>query len=358
VTAVPPLAERFPGLDPVLAGLLDQAAAIGLPSISELTPAQARDRVRAGDAAVPAGPAMHAVTEHVIAPAGIPVRRYQPRDVRAAAAVVWFHGGGWVTGDLDYSDEICRLIADAAGAEVFSVAYRLAPEHPFPAAVQDALAAARWVAAGSAGLPPRSDRPPGEGLPSGSDRPPDASLPSGSDLPPSASLPPGAGLPPRPVVLAGDSAGGNLAAVCAQQLAPDPEVTLAGQLLVYPVLDDDVSRDSYHRNAGLVLGAREMTWFFDQYCPAADRASLLFAPLRAPDLAGLPPTVIAIAGHDPLYDEGAAYAQALAAVGVPVTLLDYPGLVHGFLRFTGSSPGAAAAAREIAGAAARLAGPS
>jgi acetyl esterase/lipase len=316
VTTTQPLAERFPGLDPALAGALEQAAAAGLPSIAELTPAQARDRVRAGDAAVPAGPALRAVTDQVIGPTAIPVRRYQPRQVRAGAAVVWFHGGGWVTGDLGYSDQICRLIAEEAGAEVISVDYRLAPEHRFPAAVQDGLAAARCVASGDAGPPP------------------------------------------GPVVLAGDSAGGNIAAVCAQQLAPGPEVTLAGQLLVYPVLDDDTSRDSYRRNDGVVLGAREMSWFFDQYCPAGDRGSPLFAPLRAADLAGLPDTVIAIAGHDPLYDEGAAYARALAAAGVRVTVLDYPALVHGFLRFTGITPAAAAAARELARAAARLARPS
>jgi acetyl esterase/lipase len=313
VTTTQPLAGRFPGLDPDLVGLLEQAAALGLPGIAELTPAQARDRVRAGDAACSAGPVMRAVTDQIIGSTGIPVRRYQPGELRAAAAVVWFHGGGWVTGDLGYSDEICRLIADAAGAEVISVDYRLAPEHRFPAAVQDGLAAARCVASGAAGPPPGA------------------------------------------VVLAGDSAGGNIAAVCAQQLAPDPEVTLIGQLLVYPVLDDDISRDSYRRNDGVVLGGREMSWFFDHYCPAGDRGSPLFAPLRAPDLTGLPATVIAIAGHDPLYDEGAAYARALAAAGVEVTLLDYPALVHGFLRFTGKAPAAAAAAREIAEAAARLA---
>jgi acetyl esterase len=314
MTTTQPLAARFPGLDRDLAAMLEQAAAAGLPSIAELTPAQARERVRAGDALVPAGPAMRAVAEERLGPAQIPVRRYQPGDPRTATAVIWFHGGGWVTGDLNYSDEICRLIADAAGCEVISVGYRLAPEHRFPAAVQDGLAAARCVAAG------------------------------------------GSGGPSRPVVLAGDSAGGNIAAVCAQQLAPDPDLALAGQLLVYPVLDDDVARDSYRRNAGLVLGAREMGWFFDQYCPPDERRSPLFAPLRARELARLPATVIAIAGHDPLYDEGAAYARVLAAAGTEVTLLDYPSLVHGFLRFTGVAPAAAAAAREVARAAARLAG--
>jgi acetyl esterase len=312
MTTTEPLAGRFPGLDPDLAGMLEKAAAAGLPSITELTPAQARERVRAGDAAVPAGPAMRAVTEERLGPGEIPVRRYQPLGPRTSAAVVWFHGGGWVTGDLNYSDEICRIIAREAGCEVVSVGYRLAPEHLFPAAVEDGLAAARWVAAG------------------------------------------GSGGPARPVVLAGDSAGGNIAAVCAQQLAPDPGLVLAGQLLVYPVLDDDVTRDSYRRNDGLVLGAREMGWFFDHYCPPDERRSSLFAPLRARELAALPATSIAIAGHDPLYDEGGAYARALATAGTEVTVLDYPSLVHGFLRFTGVVPAAAAAARELAQAAARL----
>jgi acetyl esterase len=314
MTTTQPLAERFPGLDPDLAGILEKAAAAGLPGITELTPAQARERVSAGDAAVLAGPAMRAVTEERLGPGRIPVRRYQPLDPRTATAVVWFHGGGWVTGDLNYSDEICRLIADEAGGEVISVGYRLAPEHRFPAAVQDGLAAARCVAAGGTG-----------GL-------------------------------ARPVVLAGDSAGGNIAAVCARQLAADPDLTLAGQLLVYPVLDDDVTRDSYRRNDGLVLGAREMGWFFDQYCPPAERGSPLFAPLRAGELAALPATAIAMAGHDPLYDEGAAYARALTAAGTEVTVLDYPSLVHGFLRFTGVAPAAAAAAREVARTVARLVG--
>ena len=321
MTTTQPLAERFPGLDPDLAGMLEKAAAAGLPGITELTPVQARERVRTGDAAVPAGPAMRAVAEEHLGPDRIPVRWYQPLDPRTAAAVVWFHGGGWVTGDLNYSDQICRLIAEEASCEVVSVGYRLAPGHRFPAAVQDGLAAARYVAAGGPGT--------ATGL---------------AD----------AGGPSRPVVLAGDSAGGNIAAVCAQQLARDPDLTLAGQLLVYPVLDDDVTRDSYRRNDGLVLGAREMGWFFDQYCPPDERRSPLFAPLRARDLTALPAAAIAIAGHDPLYDEGAAYARALAAGGTEVTLLDYPSLVHGFLRFTGIAPAAAAAAREVAQAAARL----
>ena len=243
----------------------------------------------------------------VALPGGLRTRRYTPHRLRTQIALVWFHGGGWVTGTLDYSDGFCRMLADGLGCEVHSIDYRLAPEHRFPAAVEDALTAVRCI---------------GDG---------------------------------RQVVVAGDSAGGNLAAVCAQQVHDVPSTRICGQLLVYPVLDSDTTRSSYLRNAGLVLGPAEMTWFFDHYAPvAAERASPRLAPLRAPDLRSLPPAVIAVAGHDPLYDEGVAYAAALRAAGVPVELLDFPALVHGFLRFTGPVPAAADAAAVIVAASARL----
>jgi acetyl esterase len=188
------------------------------------------------------------------------------------------------------------------------VDYRLAPEDPFPAAVEDALAAVRWAA------------------------------PAG-----------------REVVVGGDSAGGNLAAVAAQELASLPSVRLVGQLLVYPVLDTDRGRPSYLAYDGLVLGVAEMGWFFAQYLPREqDRTSPRAAPLRASELGGLPPAVIAVAGHDPLRDEGVAYAGRLRAAGVPVTLLQFPSLPHGFLRFTGPVPAAADAAGQIVAAATAL----
>lgn len=228
------------------------------------------------------------------------VRRYVPHALRHDAVLVWFHGGGWVAGDLAYSDAFCRTLADGLGLQVHSVEYRLAPEHPFPAAVHDALAAVRAAASTAR------------------------------------------------VALGGDSAGGNLAAVCAQQLRDDPTVDVLAQLLVYPVLDTDVTRESYLRNDGIVLGRREMTWFFDRYVPdSADRESTLVAPLRASDLRGLAPTVLAVAGHDPLHDEGIAYTGALRAAGVAVSLLDFPPLVHGFLRLTAVAPAAAAALEQI-----------
>jgi acetyl esterase len=308
-TATPeqPLAERYLDLDPAFAGLLDAARDTRVAPLAELTPETLRDRVRLGDRLCAPGPDMLDV-EDVLVDGTLPVRRYVPQGLRTGAVLVWFHGGGWVTGDLNYSDGFCRLLADVVGCEVRSVDYRLAPEHPFPAAVEDALRAVRWTADSG-----------------------------------------------RRIVVAGDSAGANLAAVAAYELRANREVTIVGQLLLYPVLDHDVTRPSYLRNVGMVLGAQDMGWFFDHYAPtSADRDSPRFAPLRAPSLVGLPPAVIAVAGHDPLHDEGVAYAEALGRARVPVNLLEFESLVHGFLRFTGPVAAAADAASRVAVAASAL----
>jgi acetyl esterase len=305
--------RRFPGLDPALAAMIDQAAAAGLPSMTELSPDEARARVRAGDALCAPGPAMRSVSELRVGAGAVPVRRYLPAMLSVSTIVVWFHGGGWITGDIGYSDAICRLIADTAQCQVISIDYRLAPENPFPAAIEDGLDVARWAAHASSNRGRSS------------------------------------------LVLAGDSAGGNIAAVCTQQLASDADVDVVGQLLVYPVLDSDVGRPSYLRNEGVPLGAKEMTWFFDQYCPdQRQRSSALFSPMRSSKLSRLPAAVIAVAGHDTLYDEGVEYGQRLRSAGVPAELLDYPALLHGFLRYTAISSAAADAARDIARAASRL----
>jgi acetyl esterase len=299
------LTDRFPGLDATCARLLD--AASGAAPLTELDAAALRARIRQGDALCASGPDMLDVADRTI-DGGPGVRRYVPHRVCTDTVLVWFHGGGWVTGDFGYSDGFCRMLADALACEVRSIDYRLAPEHPFPAAVDDALHAVRWVAAQG-----------------------------------------------HPVLVAGDSAGGNLAAVAAQQLNAEPGIRLMGQLLVYPVLDGDRSRPSYLRNDGLVVGVAEMGWFFDQYIPDdAARHSPRFAPMRAVQLGGLPPTIIAVGGHDPLYDEGVDYATRLRNSGVPVQLLEFPSLVHGFLRLTGPVPAAADAAGRIVTAAAAL----
>jgi acetyl esterase len=301
------LADRYPGLDPELRAVLEQAAAAGLAPLPELSPQEARARTRLGNVGSADGPRLASVTD-VLVGTGLIGRLYRPVVPPGSGTVVYFHGGGWVTGDLDYADEICRLIARDSGAAVLSVDYRLAPEHRFPAAVQDAMTALAWAASAESGLR-------------------------------------------RPLVVAGDSAGGNLAAACARELRGE----LAGQLLIYPVLDDDVTTPSYQRNSGLLIGAAEMTWFFDQYCPdRALRARASFAPLRAPSLDGLPRALVVVAGHDPLRDEGVSYARRLADAGVAGEAREYLALTHGFLRFTARSGAAAAAADDVAACAAAL----
>jgi acetyl esterase len=207
-----------------------------------------------------------------------------------------------VTGDLEYCDAFCRHLAVDGGCTVLSVDYRLAPEHPFPAALDDAWSALEWA---------------------------------GREL-------------TGPLIVAGDSAGGALAAACALRARDLGGPVLAGQLLVYPVLDADLTRPSYATNR-VLMGRDEMAWFWDHYLPdEGARVDPLAAPLRAGDVAGLPSTVLVVADLDPLRDEGVAYAARLRAAGVPVHLRHVPGLVHGFLRLTARVDAAAVLAPVIA----------
>lgn len=296
-----------PTLDPELAELL--AAGSGTAPLFELTPQQARERVRAGDQLCAAGPDLREVQniEVPVEDARLPARLYLTDRGVPTATVVYLHGGGWVTGDLEYSDALCRHLAAEGGCSVLSVDYRLAPEHPFPIPVDDAYAALCWAATHLVG-------------------------------------------DERRLVVAGDSAGGALAAACALRSRDEDGPVLAGQLLVYPVLDSALDRPSYRSNGeGLVLGPREMEWFWDHYLPdARARRHHLAAPLRAADLSGLPPTALVIADLDPLRDEALAYAARLAQAEVPVHVRHVNGLTHGFLRFTGRVQAAAALVPVIA----------
>ncbi|MBE1536992.1 alpha/beta hydrolase [Actinomadura algeriensis] len=298
------------GPDPVLARMAADAAASGAAPLHAITPAEARERVRAGDALCSGGPAPHAV-EDVTVPVGdaeIGARVYRPAPGPPRLTLVYFHGGGWVTGDLDYSDELCRTLAHDAGCTVVGVDYRLAPEHPYPTPFTDARRALAWAAGAVAGG--------------------------------------------GPLAVGGDSAGGNLAAACALDARDHEGPRLAFQLLIYPVTDHDTTRDSYVRHAGgFPIGAAAMRWFWDHYAPdRARRDHPTLAPLRAADLSGLPPAHVVVAGHDPLHDEGVAYAERLRASGVETTLRDHPHLVHGFLRLTGAVPAARAALAELVAA--------
>ncbi|GAA4694355.1 alpha/beta hydrolase [Pseudonocardia yuanmonensis] len=219
---------------------------------------------------------------------GVPVRLYTPMQDRGRA-VVYLHGGGWVVGDLDTHDPLCRRVANELGAVVVSVDYRLAPEHPFPAGLDDAVTALRWTLARH---------------------------------------------PERPVGVAGDSAGASLAAGLALR-ARDAGLPLAAQLLFYPATDPSMTSPSVRENGeGYFLTHADMIWFLEQYVPGGG-AGIPEVDLLTADVAGVAPAVVATAEFDPLRDEGAAYTERLAAAGVPVEHLSGAGLVHGFAAFLG-----------------------
>jgi acetyl esterase len=226
--------------------------------------------------------------------------------------LVYYHGGGWVIGDLETHDGVCRFLAQFGGCRVLAVDYRLAPEHPFPAPVEDAVAAFSWAALNATEL----------------------------------------GVDPARIAVGGDSAGGNLATgVCLQTrdgAGPKP----AMQLLLYPptdVVGEQPSRKTFAE--GFLLTRNDMQWFEDHYlpdgCDADDpRASMM----RAPDVSGLPPAYVATAGFDPLRDEAEVYAGRMREAGVRVALQRYPGMIHGFANLTAICPSARAAMHEVAGA--------
>ncbi|NNM75164.1 alpha/beta hydrolase [Enterovirga aerilata] len=234
-------------------------------------------------------------------PAGaIPVRLYRGRGTdadRRLPVLVFFHGGGWVVGDLDTHDVICRALANEAGCAVASVDYRLAPEHRFPAAVEDASAATAWLAANASGL----------------------------------------GLDPGRIAVGGDSAGGNLAAVLAHLSLDGALPQLAFQLLLYPAVDQRMAHPSYGRfTEGVALTAPGVRWFRDQYLQdTVQQEDWRASPLLARRFSGLPPAFVLTVAHDPLVDEGRAYAAALGGAGIRVQHLHVNDQMHGCLTMTG-----------------------
>lgn len=232
----------------------------------------------------------------------IPVRLYWPRTAGdRLPLLVFFHGGGWVIGDLDSHDPLCRAMANETGAVVMAVDYRLAPEHHFPAAAEDAYAATAWAHAHAAEL----------------------------------------GAAPSRLAVAGDSAGGNLAAVVALMARDRGGPRLRLQVLVYPVVDCARNTPSYRANAeGYFLTAAHMRWYWEQYLGTADGSHPYASPLRARDMSGLPPAYVVTAEFDPLRDEGEAYAQRLREAGVPVTARRYDGMFHGFFSLAELLPAA------------------
>ncbi|HET6878644.1 MAG TPA: alpha/beta hydrolase [Pirellulales bacterium] len=301
-------------LDPIAKRLLELAAAAGGTPMHLQTPGEARAAMLVQTAAL--GPAEQvAKVEDLTATCShceLPVRVYTPAGTGPLAGLVYFHGGGWVIGSIDTHDGLCRSIANAAGCVVISVEYRLAPEHPYPAAVDDAYAATCWVVENAATL----------------------------------------NVDPARIAVGGDSAGGNLAAVTALVARDRGGPKLALQILLYPIADNDLNTSSYRDFAeGHLLTRDAMAWFFDHYVAEhAARGQPYVSPLRAESHRGLPPALIITAECDPLCDEGNAYARRLEAAGVPVKWSCYAGMIHGFIRRHKLLPAGRQALGEIAAA--------
>jgi acetyl esterase len=287
-------------LDPEARAYLEATAALGLPALWELGPEAARqsvarrapelqgeleevDRIEDVDVPGPHGP--------------IRVRLYSPASSSTLPAVAYFHGGGWVTGDLDTHSCIHRGIANRAGCLVVAVDFRSAPEHPFPAALDDCWAVVEWLGR------------------------------SGGEV----------GADPGRIAVADDSAGGNLAAAVALRARARGGPRLVAQLLLNPVLDLDLDRPSYLAHAdGFGLTRDMMRWYWDQYLRSGlDAGSPELCPLREPDLRGLPPALVITSEFDPLFDEAVEYARRLAEAGVHVEHINEPGMIHGYLRMAG-----------------------
>ena len=303
-------------LDINVRALLDQLASLGLPKLSELGPQAARAAMKARFLPMKETPVGRIENTAFDGPAGkVALRVYTPLNSSEAVlpGLVFFHGGGFVLGDLESHDDLCRELANHSGCRVVAVDYRLAPEAPFPAAVEDCYAATKFVAANAQKF----------------------------------------GIDAGRLAVGGDSAGGNLAAVVSQ-LAKSQGPKIAYQLLIYPVTQlGGPDTPSMRENAtGYFLEKESMDWFTRLYAPdPAHRTDPRLSPLSAKDLSGLPPAYVITAGFDPLRDEGKAYADKLDLAGVSVTYVNYPGMIHGFFSLRSVIPKAREA---IAAAAAAL----
>jgi acetyl esterase len=283
-------------LDPEAGDLLARLQEMGMRPYEELGGVlRARSAIESGRWMQGEKAEIHTRDVLVAGDAGrLPARAYHPEPGGVLPLVVHFHGGGWVGGSIAAADRPCRTLALAAHCVIVSVEYRLAPENPFPAPLRDAVAAVRWLAGHASEV--------------------------GAD---------GARL-----AVMGDSAGGNLAAATALVLRDEGGPAIAHQVLLYPALDLGGSYPSREENAsGYLLTRGSTEWFAAHY--AADPADPYASPLRAPDLRGLPPATIVVAGFDPLRDEGVAYAERLRADGVAADLREWPGMIHGFFWMAG-----------------------
>jgi acetyl esterase/lipase len=296
-------------LDPTAKELLDEVRASGRPNAHLLPVAEARVNFEALFASLGPGEEVEEVRDLSIPVGGtsIPARSYRPAGTGALPVVAYYHGGGWLLGSIDAYDLVCRALANAAGAIVVSVGYRLAPEHRYPTAVEDAYNATRWIAENAGDL--------------GGDR--------------------------NRIAVAGDSAGGNLAAVVALQARDLTRPRLSFQLLVYPVTTCDLDAGFDMAYEGYFLYRDELQWHQDNYLTSPELArDWRVSPLDAPDHAGLPPAFVLTAECDPLHRQGELYAERLRAAGVEVELREYPAMIHGFFGLDMVFDQAAAAMRD------------
>ncbi len=281
-------------VDPQVQAYLDQRASLNMPPMSSMTPEAVRQRVVMELAMVPEGePVAHVENRTIPGPVGkIPVRIYTPEGDGPFPVLVFFHGGGFVICNLDTHDSRCRSLANGAGCVVVSVDYRLAPEHKFPAAPQDAYAATKWVAEHAAEINGDASR----------------------------------------LAISGESAGGNLTAVVTQMARDQGGPRLVFQLMIYPVTNFLAETASLKENSeGHGLSRDDIAWFNNHYLNSNDdKLNPLASPMLTRDLSGLPPALIITAEYDPLRDEGEEYGRLLKQAGVPVTVSRYDGMIHGF----------------------------
>jgi acetyl esterase len=293
-------------LDPQARVYLDKLASLDLPGFHTMPPAEARKLFRTMRGLAGRPDPVDAVEDR-ITPGSIPLRLYRPlgpsRPPGSPAGppspvLVFFHGGGWVLGDIETVDNLCRRLANASGCAVVSVDYRLAPEAKFPGPLDDCFEAVEFIAREAESF----------------------------------------GIDPRRIAVGGDSAGGNLAAAVTLRARGRAELAIAFQLLIYPITDFRFDTPSYSENSeGYGLSRDMMAWYWDQYLARPEDGESPFAsPSRADDLAGLPPAFVITAGFDVLRDEGRAYADRLSEAGVPIELAHYPGMIHGFLQMADS----------------------
>src|ERR1700736_687647 len=286
-------------LDPDAAAVFKGYQEAGRPPYETVSPAEARDLYLKGRVVTNPEPSELKSVEPLGIPAphgAIPARIYTPKTLRKAdgmaPCLVFFHGGGWVIGDLDSHDVVCRKLANEGELIVISVDYRLAPEHKFPAAVDDAIAATKWIANNSKQV----------------------------------------GVDASRLMVGGDSAGGNLAAVVAISARDGNGPKIAGQVLIYPATDFAMTHPSHSEpETSILLTHTVIRWFCNHYLNGpADIDNWKASPARATTLAGLPPAYVLTAGADPLRDEGEEYAKRLKEAGVSVTYQHFPGQFHGF----------------------------